>query len=50
MIKIQPPVQGVHMFHSQKKKRKNIKQKQYCNKFNRDLKNGLHPNIIISIY
>ena len=34
----------------QSPKRKNIKQKQYCNKFNRDLKNGLHPNIIISIY
>ena len=29
------------------KKPKNIKQKQYCNKFNKDLKNGLHQNKIL---
>ena len=26
----------------QKKKKQNIKKKQYCNKFNKDLKNGPH--------
>ena len=30
-----------HMPSGQKKK-KNIKQKQYCNKFNKDFKNGPH--------
>ena len=28
---------------SRPKKTENIKQKQYCNKFNKDFKNGLHP-------
>ena len=31
---------GPHRLHSQKNQ--NIKQKQYCNKFNKDFKNGLH--------
>ena len=31
---------GSHMPHCQKTK--NIKQKQYCNKFNKDFKNGPH--------
>ena len=35
-----------HILHSQKKKNKkkkqNIKQKQYCNKFNKDFKNDPH--------
>ena len=29
-----------HMLFGKKKKKKNIKQKQYCNKFNKDFKNG----------
>ena len=29
-----------HMHYSQKKQ--NVKQKQYCNKFNKDFKNGTH--------
>ena len=40
------PGQGVHIPHTScpKKKPKNINkpQKQYCNKFNKDFKNGLH--------
>ena len=34
-----------HILHSQEKKKKthqNIKQKQYCNKFNKDFKNDPH--------
>ena len=31
-----------HMLHGQK----NIKQKRYCNKFNKDFKNGLHKKYI----
>ena len=33
-----------HMPHSQKKQ--NIKQKQYCNMFNKDFKNGPHQKKI----
>ena len=50
-LRLHLPVQGVwvrslvgelrsHIAHSQKTK--NIKQKQYCNKFNKDLNNGPH--------
>ena len=37
------PGQGAktpHALWQKKKKKKNIKQKQYCNKFNKDFKNG----------
>ena len=30
--------------HASRPKNQNIKQKQYCNKFNKDLKNGPHQN------
>ena len=30
-------------------KNENIKQKQHCNKFNKDLKNGLHKKIFLKI-
>ena len=37
------PCRGVKIPHaSQKKKKENIKQKQYCNKFNKDFKNMVH--------
>ena len=54
MVKTYLPMQGVrvlslfgelqsHMLCGQKKKKtQNIKQKQYCNKFNKDFKNGPH--------
>ena len=34
--------QGAKIPHTSQPKRQNIKQKQHCNKFNKDLKNGLH--------
>ena len=37
------PGQGAKITHaSQPEKPKNIKQKQYCNKFSKDFKNGPH--------
>ena len=36
------PGQGVKIPHALEPKSQNIKQKQYCNKFNKDLKNGPH--------
>ena len=36
------PGWGTKMPHALESKKQNIKQKQYCNKFNRDFKNGLH--------
>ena len=38
------PGQGAKISHALRPKHQNIKQKQYCNKFNKDLKNGLHQN------
>ena len=35
--------QGAKIPHDSQPKNKNIKQKQYCNKFNEDFKNGPHP-------
>ena len=42
------PGQGVKIPHASwpKDKEKNIKQKQYCNKFNKDSKNGPHQKKI----
>ena len=36
------PGQGAKIPHASGPKNQNIKQKQYCNKFNKDLKNGPH--------
>ena len=36
------PGQGAKIPHASWPKNQNIKQKQFCNKFNKDFKNGLH--------
>ena len=36
------PGQGANTPHASQKKNQNIKQKQYCNKFNKYFKNGPH--------
>ena len=36
------PRQGAKISHDLRPKNQNIKQKQYCNKFNKDFKNGPH--------
>ena len=36
------PVRGAKILHASQPKNQNIKQKQYCNKFNKDFKNGPH--------
>ena len=36
------PVQGAKIPHASRPKNQNIKHKQYCNKFNEDLKIGPH--------
>ena len=36
------PGQGAEIPHASLPKNQNIKQKQYCNKFNKDFKNGPH--------
>ena len=36
------PGQGAKIPHASWPKNQNIKQKQYCNKFNKDFKNGPH--------
>ena len=36
------PCQGAKIQHASEPKTQNIKQKQYCNKFNKDFKNGPH--------
>ena len=36
------PGQGAKIPHASRPKNQNIKEKQYCNKFNKDLKNGPH--------
>jgi len=38
------PGQGAKISHALRPKHQNVKQKQYCNKFNKDLKNGPHQN------
>ena len=39
------PGQGAKIPHALPPKNQNIKQKQYCNKFNKDFKNGPHQKI-----
>ena len=41
------PGQSAKIPHALWPKTQNIKQKQYCYKFNKDFKNGLHQKIII---
>ena len=36
------PGQGAKILYASQPKNQNIKQKQYCNKFNKDFKNGPH--------
>ena len=36
------PGRGAQTPHASRPKNQNIKQKQYCNKFNKDFKNGPH--------
>ena len=36
------PGQGAKIPHASQPKNQNIKQKQYCNNFNKDFKNGPH--------
>ena len=36
------PGQGAKIPHALRPKNQNVKQKQYCNKFNKDFKNGPH--------
>ena len=40
------PGQGAKIPHASWPKNQNIKQKQYCNKFNKDFKNGPHQKKI----
>ena len=41
------PGQGAKIPHALWSKNQNIKQKQYCNKVNKDFKNGLHQKIFL---
>ena len=43
---VRSPVGELRSHMPQGKKRQDIKQKQYCNKFNKDFKNGLHQKKI----
>ena len=40
------PGRGAKIPHAWWPKNQNIKQKQYCNKFNKDFKNGPHQKIL----
>ena len=40
------PGWGARIPHASRPKNQNIKQKQYCNKFNKDFKNGPHQKKI----
>ena len=40
------PGRGTEIPHASWPKNQNIKQKQYCNKFNKDFKNGIHQKKI----
>ena len=41
------PDQGIKIPHASGPKNQNVKQKQYCNKFNKDFKSGPHKKKII---
>ena len=53
-LKTLPPIKGVQIQslggakipHASQPKNQNTKQKQYCNKFNKDFENGPHQKII----
>ena len=36
------PLQGTKILHASRSENQNIKQKEYCNKFNKDFENGSH--------
>ena len=40
------PGQGAKIPHASGPKNQNINQKQYCNKFNKDFKNGPHQKLL----
>ena len=40
------PGRGIKIIHASRTKTPNIKQKQYCSKFNKDFKNGPHQKIL----
>ena len=42
-VQVLIPGQGAKIPHASRPKNQNIKQKQYCNKFNKDFKNGPQP-------
>ena len=41
------PGQGAEILHTLQSKNQNIKQNKYCNKFNKDFKNGPHEKKIL---
>ena len=43
------PSQGTKIPHASWPKYQNMKQKQYCNKFNKDFKNGPHQKKFLSV-
>ena len=43
------PGQGGNIPHALREKNTNIKQKQYCDKFNKDFKSGPHKNSFLKI-
>ena len=44
------PGQGVKIPHALRRKNQNVKQKQYCNKFNKDYKNAHIKNSLKIIF
>ena len=43
------PGEGTKILHASRPKSQNIKQKQYCNKFNKGFKNGPHKKRILKM-
>ena len=43
------PGWGAKIPHASRTKNQNIKQKQYCNKFSKDFKNGPHPLVLFYV-
>ena len=46
-VRVQFPGQGAETPHFSRPKKQNIKQKQYCSKFNKDFKNGPHTKNLL---
>ena len=42
------PGQGARIPHASRPKNRSIKQEQYCNKFNKDFKNGPHQTSLVA--